>query len=131
MKLRNKKTGKITEARQTIASDGTFALFIPMEWGLDITYNTLSDLVADWEDYTPQEPKIKDKNIRKAVRTWAYINDIAEVQYAETNSKNLCVLTDFEDDFDYCIEFVGWIPTLKDSEIYTITELCGEEEDEN
>ena len=31
-------------------------------------YDSLDGVVEDWEDYTPAEPLIKDKKIRKAVR---------------------------------------------------------------
>ena len=80
----------------------------------------------------PREPYIKDKRIRKAVRVWAEINSIERILYAERPDKSLCCLTDMGED-DYAIEFVGWIPTLKDSEEYTIAELCGngkEDDDE-
>lgn len=119
MKLRNKKTGEI---------EPYVELIVNQSFGRTKEYSTLKEFCEEWEDYTPQEPLIKDKNYRKAVRAWADINCINEVQYAENNDKSLCVLTDFSDEFDYTIEFVGWIPTLKDSETYTITELCGEEE---
>ena len=73
-----------------------------------------------------RELMIKDENIRKAVRAWAEINSIEKVLYAERPDRSLCCLTDMGED-DYAIEFVGWIPTLKDGEEYTIAELCDEE----
>ena len=115
MKLRNKKTGKIKE----------FVLFNgknELQGGA-----TLAELNAEWEDYKPQEPLIKAERVRKIVRAWAEINAICEVIYAERKDGSLCDFTDYGID-DTCIEFVGWIPTLKDGENYTIAELCGEEE---
>jgi len=82
----------------------------------------------DWEAFEPADPLIKDEKIRKAVRAWAEVNSIEEVIYAERSDRSLCVITDMGD-YDFCIEFVGWMPTLKDGETYTITELCGEEEE--
>lgn len=75
-----------------------------------------------------KEPLIKDEKIRKAVRAWAEVNSIKEVMYAERPDRSLCLLLDMGDD-DYNIEFVGWIPTLKDGKSYTIAELCGEKEE--
>ena len=74
-----------------------------------------------------KEPLIKDKKIRKAVRAWAEVNLIKEAIYAERRDRSLCVLTDMGNDDS--IGFVGWIPTLIDSETYTVAELCGEEEE--
>ena len=73
-----------------------------------------------------KEPLIKNEKIRKAVRAWAEVNLIKEAMYAERRDRSLCVLTDMGND-DFNIEFVGWIPTLIDSETYAIAELCGEE----
>ena len=114
MILRNKKTGEIKE----------FALFDGKELQGGAT---LESLTEKWEDYKPAEPLIKDGNRRKAVRAWAEANLIKEAIYAERRDRSLCVLTDMGND-DFSIEFVGWIPTLVDSETYTIIELCGEED---
>lgn len=126
MRLRNKKTGKIVELDH-------FSMHYnrPEEWGQQpcSTWNhSLAELNEEWEDYEPQEPLIKDKNRRIAVRVWAYINSINKVIYAERPDRSLCLLTDMGVG-DYRIDFVGWIPTLKDGEEYTIPELCGEEEE--
>lgn len=92
--------------------------------------NQLAIINGDFCDTNAEskEPRIKDEKIRKAVRIWAEINSIEEVIYAERADRSLCNLTDMGD-YDFCIEFVGWIPTLKDGEVYTIAELCGEEEE--
>ena len=75
----------------------------------------------------PKEPLIKDEKIRKTVRAWAEVNSIKKAIYYKRSDRSLCSLLDMEED-DYSIDFVGWIPTLKDREYYTIAELCGEEE---
>ena len=119
MKLRNKKTGEI---------EPYVELIINQSFGRTKEYNTLKEFCEEWEDYTPQEPLIKDEKIRKAVRAWAEVNSIKEALYAVRTDGRLCVLTDMGN-YDFSIEFVGWIPTLKDSGVYTITELCGEEKE--
>lgn len=120
MKLRNKKTGEIVLATNMavgFADDGT-----------DNWYNSLAELNEEWEDYKPAEPLIKDEKTRKAVRAWAEVNLIKDVLYAERSDRSLYALTDMGDD-DVSIEIVGWIPTLKNGEEYTIAELCGEDEE--
>lgn len=131
MKLRNKKTGgiwDIPKRRHPTCQEDDISFFA---YGRDeghlFSYKSLADLNKEWEDYEPEEPKIKDKATRKAVRAWAEVNLIEKALYAERPDRSLCNLTDMGAD-DFCIEFVGWIPTLKDGEEYTIDELCGEEE---
>ena len=128
MKLRNKKTGEIVE-------DVEFRIYTFVDgFGIrtaekDYDYTTLAKLVEDWEDcedYSPQEPLIKDEKIRKAVRAWAEANyDITEVYYdknkrtfGETTSLKVITVSEILDD------------NLEDNRVYTIAELCGEEEDD-
>ena len=129
MKLRNKKTGEV------VVVEGVFEVISPQERIGElipkrfIAFTSLAALNAKWEDYTPQEPLIRDKNIRTAVRAWAYVNTVVNVIYASRPDKNLYVFTDMNEE-DTSIEFIGWIPELIDGEEYTIDELCGGEEDE-
>jgi len=113
MKLRNKKTGEIWDIGKVLVNDYP-------------CWETLTQICEDWEDV--KEPLIKDEKVRKAVRVWAEVNSIKEAMYAERPDRGLCLLVDMGD-ADYNIDFVGWIPTLKDSKTYTIAELCGEEEE--
>lgn len=117
MKLRNKKTGQVMGL--SMAGD--------IVWVGNYRYESLARLNKEWEDYEPKEPLIKDEKLRKAVRVWAEINSIEKVSYSARLYGSSCMLTDMGDD-QYSIEFVGWIPTLKDGGTYTIAELCGEEE---
>lgn len=103
MILRNKKTGELWE----------------------LIYRYPNELNEDWEYYKPAEPLIKDEKIRKAVRAWANVNCIMQVIYAKRKDNSLSIFTDYDGDDDFSIEFVGWIPTLIDAEVYTIDELCG------
>lgn len=126
MKLRKKKTGAIVECEGIVFTHcNAFAL----DWEqYSPNVNSLAELNEEWEDYKPAEPLIKDEKIRKAVRAWAEVNSIKEALYAVRTDGRLCVLTDMGD-YDFSIEFVGWIPTLKDGGVYTIAELCGEGEE--
>ena len=123
MKLRNKKTGEIVELKliqvnDKYLEDHEINLLNGKKLTLESLVNSFSDV---------KEPLINDNKIRKAVRAWAEVNSIKTALYSEIPNKSLCQLTDMGDE-DYDIQFVGWIPTLKDGEEYTITELCGEEE---
>lgn len=114
MKLRNKKTGEIIESFDTYL------------W--DYRYSSLAELNEEWEDYTPQEPLIKDKNIRKIVRDWAKVNAIDRVQYIIFSHPRSYRFEYNSCDDNFAIDIVGWIPELKREGLYTITELCGEED---
>lgn len=83
-----------------------------------------ADGIIDTMDYEPNseptEPLIKDEKIRKAVRAWADGNNIESVHYdafwrgfRRDNSS----ITVWEE-----------LP-LEDNKVYTIAELCGEEEE--
>lgn len=114
MKLRNKKTGEVTD--NIFVYDGFICVDV---WKGDSgTYASLTELNDEWEDYAPQEPLIKDEKIRKAVRVWADGNNIESVHYDAFwrgfRRKNSSI-TVWEE-----------LP-LEDNEVYTIAELCGEE----
>lgn len=109
MKLRNKKTGGLANCEPIeVKTDAGFH-----------DYYSLAELNADWEDYKPDEPLIKDEKIRKAVRTWADGNDVINVQFDafwRGFRHNDSTITVWED-----------LP-LEDNKVYSIAELCGEEE---
>ena len=132
MKLRNKKTGEVVESFKSGPIDLYFYLNKYEENEVDRkTYQSLSELNDEWEDYTPKEPLIKDEKIRKAVRAWAEANVINSEHYHNTDIK-----------FDATEHRLQWIQTaiefnditglenLEDGEKYTIAELCGEEEND-
>ena len=127
MKLRNKQTDKITEIEEinlVVMNDERDCYESFAE------YHSLAELNADWEDYKPKEPLIKDEKIRKAVRAWAEANVINSGHYYNTDIK-----------FNATEHRLQWIQTaiefndimgldnLEDGETYTIAELCGEEEE--
>ena len=118
MKLRNKRNGKVYTAFR-------LCFYEPMDDVEKLNWKTLKEFCEDWEDYEPKEPLIKDEKIRKAVMAWANTQNSRSVVYAERKDRSLCNLVDY--DGEGSISFTGWIPTLKDSEVYTIDELCGNE----
>lgn len=123
MRLRNKKTGKITEIEEVnlIVHDDKCDCYESFA-----EYHSLAGLNADWEDYEPKEPLIKDDKIRKAVRAWAEANDVLEVFIDNIGDGTYMELYD-EDDGRRRISALR--PAgLKTREAYTIDELCGEEE---
>ena len=124
MRLRNKKTGEIVEPLSSGPIDLYFYLNKYEENEVDRkTYQSLAELNAEWEDYKPAEPLIKDEKIRKAVRAWAEANDITEINVASSGYELWGGID------DWCIHFGGNpfkdIKPLK----YTIDELCGEDEE--
>lgn len=136
MKLRNNKTGLVIDTDiADIKFQSEKIIIIPepiMHNGLRYAYRSLSKLKEDWEDYTPPKPLIKDQKIRKAVRAWA-----------ETNSINKIIIFDNINDSSYVsagqvkfAEFGGHLDVkfrtdekFDTNKIYTITKLCGEEEE--
>ena len=121
MKLKNKKNGEVVEWFNN--TDGAFP-------------NSLAELNEEWEDYKPAEPLIKDEKIRKAVRAWAdnlresmcdgeitfYVdNPYCTFQADVWKNYNNRAIAEIDLVFDH--------GELDNGKIYTIAELCGEEEE--
>lgn len=133
MKLRNKKTWEVVESLEGGPID---LYFYPNghegEGGIDRkTYQSLSELNADWEDYKPAEPLIKDEKIRKAVRAWAEANgfSVFRVNNQHFNYVRIHGVKDRYSTNGSSIEFMGTIAGAE-KRTYEIAELCGEEEEE-
>lgn len=132
MKLRNKKTGEVIEAIER----GMIDLYFysnEHEAGYDFdrkTYNSLSELNNEWEDYMPKEPLIKDEKARKAIRAWADANNFSvfRVHNQHFNYVKIHGVKDRYDPNGSNIEFMGTIAGAE-KRTYEIAELCGEEED--
>ena len=143
MKLRNKKTGEVFDALiREKGGGGEYSLIVcdikayeQSKSTLDEThfilgeYYSLAELNAEWEDYKPKEPLIKDEKIRKAVLAWADANNIDSNVYGDTHIK----FKQREHRFkwiDTSIEFdiITGLEHLKDGRRYTIAELCGKEQ---
>lgn len=128
MRLRNKKTGEVIDldiANIKAQFGGISVIPEPVKLGGDeYVYHSLAELNADWEDYKPTEPLIKDEKIRKAVRAWAEANNITQVSHDARWNAFRC--TDFVIAFDYYFDRHDGFEDMKS---YTIDELCGEEEE--
>lgn len=134
MRLRNKKTGEVVEALEVGPVDLYF--YSNEHEGKDMvdrkTYQSLAELNEDWEDYKPKEPLIKDAGAREVVRLWAKANRIptnaTTIEYHFVES--LCGTESEFWDNNLHIMFYGKIaPNAIHGKIYTIEELCGEEEE--
>lgn len=127
MKLKNKKTGNITEIEEinlVVMNDERDCYESFAE------YHSLAELNADWEDYIPAEPLIKDKKIRNAVRAWAEANEIIKAFVAMDKNMNWIVYGDDIDRNRFMIEFFDRVVSENDeTKNCTIDELCGEEDE--
>ena len=124
MKLRNKKTG--LDGELYYEPDKEYHFTVATEDPVDMAiYRTLAELIADWEDYKPAEPLIKDEKVRKAVRAWADINNIDKVEYDtyRTGDGSFCYTSD---ELDLLLDFRYGLDNLRGGNKYTIAELCGE-----
>jgi len=135
MKLHNKKTGetRVFCYLHPTLPNGSVLLGLLDDDGetQTYTYGSLAELNEEWEDYKPAEPLIKDEKIRKAVRAWADVLEIDEVEFygSETwigfRAKNTG--TGWSSKFE--LDYFGSENTLVPFRTYTIAELCGEEEE--
>jgi hypothetical protein len=147
MKLRNKKTGEVVDL-------SIFGISLSIrKTEQPRAYYSLADLNEDWEDAenidVPSMPLIKDKKIRKAIRTWLSIQ--------KQPITAISILCSKDHDGFFCYHLYGYIDkarivdgravvnnnlTAIDFEFrsnesieyephrnYTIAELCGEEEE--
>ena len=130
MKLRNKKTGEVIETCKIIQNAvGTIVILtLDENERYPYEYDSFDELCKDWEDYTPKEPLIKDKKIRKAVRAWAEacFND-NEFWVIYLDERNFTLKAN-RSDAKATFYSDNKIDDIEEDEFYTITELCGEEE---
>lgn len=130
MKLKNRKTGEIGELHYE--PDKEYHFTVATEDPADMAiYRSLAELNAEWEDYKPKEPLIKDEKIRKAVRAWAEANtrDLFRVINEHFNCCKIIGYTDGGNASCNKIEFDTTIKGADKNYYYTIDELCGEEEE--
>ena len=121
MKLRNKKTGEITEGQVLIKTN-----FHKDAWCCE----SMAELFDHWED-APAEPLIKDEKVRKAVRAWAEAENCTSKMnlYYTLNRREKYIIfhnPQTGSELQLC-EFDS--PVFQEMREYTIAELCGEEEE--
>lgn len=121
MKLRNKKTGEVVES-----FDGFTTFTTDWSSAKNLYYTSLTKLNEEWEDYEPAEPLIKDEKIRKAVKAWAEACGAKQIKY----SIALNQYYDADMGTGFSIKFLTKPIEvyLEEGKIYTIAELCGEDE---
>ena len=119
MLLKNKKTGEVKK----MWKDNICLSFSDC----NKVYYSIAELNDEWEDYEPKEPLIKDEKIRKAVRAWAEANEVSQAQFDRYISGFSA--SDDEHNIMSMISFDGFVFMFVDGKIYTIAELCGEEEE--
>ena len=143
MKLRNKKTGEIFDALvREKGGGGSYSLIVcdikayeQSKSTLDQThfvldeYETLAEFNDEWEDYKPAEPLIKDEKKLDTVKSFFALLGISNEIYYQ--SINKCFYKTDDDGITYGIDFDDdkGIDNICTGLPYTITELCGEEEE--
>lgn len=88
---------------------------------------TQADGIIDTMDYEPKEPLIKDEKVRKAVRAWAEACGVKQIKYSIAPNQYY----DADMGTGFSIKFLTKPVEvyLEEGKTYTITELCGEEEE--
>lgn len=128
MKLRNKRTGDIWEFDEGFSMKASYETAERAGAGsgvLTCYAYSLAELNEEWEDVKPAEPLIKDEKIRKAVRAWweTLPDAITDKRVLYKKNQDLAVGV-------YTIYCGAIYPeTLEVGKMYTIAELCGEEEE--
>ena len=91
--------------------------------------NSITELNAEWEDYKPAEPLIKDEKKLDTVKSFFALLGISNEIYYQ--SINKCFYKTDDDGITYGIDFDDdkGIDNICTGLPYTITELCGEEEE--
>lgn len=91
------------------------------------------NILEDWFepiDEAKVEPLIEDEKIRKAVRAWAEANEIVKAFVVMNEQLNWSVYGDDIDRNRFSIEFFSRVVSAGNEVVqYTITELCGEEDE--
>ena len=120
MKLRNKKTGEIKEDSDLSKMLSRYDM---------PSFESISELCDEWEDYAPKEPLIKDEKVRKAIRAFAELHDSKTITFDETHSGASFIS---RADNGYSMLWIlgkSWgAENIEYNKPYTIAELCGEEE---
>ena len=130
MKFRDKETGKIQTCDMVVITDEPIDGEIASLNKHTFIFRSIEQFNDECEAYKPVEPLIKDDKVRKAVRAWADANDIDSNFYHTTAikfnpSEHRFTWIDTSIEFD---DLTGLV-NLKRGKKYTITELCGEEEE--
>lgn len=138
MKLRNKITRKVYSLGEDIhiahTEGGIIEVEIVLEsgWFAREYFDSLAEFNGEWEDV--KEPLIKDEKIRKAVRAWAEMNGIRFIRMcSRTRKENARIVgqnalgrtftMEIDNEYEIRVSFKDY------KECYTLTELCGKEQE--
>ena len=95
-------------------------------------YFSLSGLLDEWEDVedinVPSMPFIKDEKIRKAVRAWAEANELLVFKVVNEHFNCSNIIGYGDHNIGSRIGFKTTIAHANKDQLYSIAELCGEEE---
>ena len=112
MKLRNKKTGE------------TYSMWHICIGGEEIT--SVKQFNDTFEDYTPQEPLINDKDVRNIIRYIASTYGSDQVYVTNFGTGDIKIKFSFENAGSTYLCFSLNTGIHVPDGLYTITELCGE-----
>ena len=122
MKLRNKKTGKIVERVYiTIREEG-------VTFNSDETYESLAALNEEWEDYELTGSLIRDEKKRKIIRACASLDSVEDARVVKRYSDD--TITFIFGSTTLTLRGLYKYECLCQCGTYTITELCGEENEQ-
>ena len=90
-------------------------------------YYSLSELNEDWEDYTTKEPLVRAKEIREEIKLFAFRNEIDCFRY---QARNGALYNEASNGAVISLEVsdIREVEHLVDGCLYTIDDLCGDEE---
>lgn len=131
MRMRNKKTGKIQTCDMVVITDEQIDGEIASLNRHTFIFRSVEQFNDEYEDYKPEEPLIKEQEVRDVVKLWAKANLIPhnansiEYQLADTLEGT------FSEFWCNSLHIVFWsnvAPNAIHGKCYSIDELCGEEE---
>lgn len=136
MILQNKKTGVLGVLEATTYYGGRPDNIVEVcEIGLGAVrvlaqYNTLEELLEEWEDYKPKESPKLNGEVREIVRHWASLHGYDELRVGFDERATQTVFWVESPDTRKHIEFLGaYVSGDIKTGFYTLTELCGEGEE--
>ena len=95
------------------------------------TLEKFPSILTDWfEEIKPAEPLIKDEKIRKAVRAWAEADDLDNFRVQNQHFSE-CKIIGYTAGINKA-SFIGFQTTIAHADnkkLYTIAELCGENDE--
>lgn len=129
MKFRDKETGKIQTCDMVVITDEPIDGEIVSLNKHTFIFRSVEQFNDNCEAYKPVEPLIKDEKVRKAVRAWAEADDLDNFR-VQNQHFNDCKIIGYTAGINKA-SFIGFQTTIANADnkkLYTIAELCGEEE---